>query len=159
MSLLPLFQACDHSALGHAIRNSAWLFPFVETLHLLALGLLGGTVLIVDFRLFGVVLRQEPVSRLARQVEPWMIGALAAMLVSGFLLFLSESLKLYASGAFRMKMVFLFLAIANAFTVRRRIVFDDDPPSPVTGRVAALVSIALWTGVGLCGRAIGFLRS
>ena len=159
MSLLPLFQACDQSALGHAIRNSAWLFPFVETLHLLALGLLGGTVLIVDLRLFGAVLRQEPVSRLARQVEPWMIGALAAMLFSGFLLFLSEALKLYASGAFCMKMVFLLLAMVNAFTVRRRMVLGDDPPSPVAGRLAALVSIALWAGVGLCGRAIGFLRS
>ena len=156
-SLRPLFQACDQSALGHVMHNVAWLFPFVETVHLLALGLLGGTVLIVDLRLFGAVLRQEPVSRLARDVEPWMIGGLAAMLISGPPLFFSEALRLYANGPFRMKMILLVLAATYTFTAHRRVVLSDRPPSPMRGRMAALVSLVLWSGVGLCGRAIGFL--
>jgi hypothetical protein len=139
------------------MRDVAWLFPFVETVHLLALGLLGGTVLMVDLRLFGAVLRQEPVSRLARDVEPWMIGGLAAMLLSGLPLFFYEALKLYTNGAFRLKMILLALALIYTFTVRRKVVLDDHPPSPMRGRMAALISLALWSGVGLCGRAIGFL--
>jgi hypothetical protein len=139
------------------MRDAAWLFPFVETVHLLALGLLGGTVLIVDLRLFGAVLRQEPVSRLARDVEPWVIGGLAAMLLSGLPLFCSEALKMYTNGAFRLKMILLALALVYTFTVRRIVVLDDKPTSPMRGRMAALVSLALWSGVGLCGRAIGFL--
>jgi hypothetical protein len=156
-SLRPLFQACDQSALGHLMRDVAWLFPFVETVHLLALGLLGGTVLIVDLRLCGAVLRQEPVSRLARETEPWTIGGLAAMLISGLPLFFSEALKLYTNGTFRMKMILLVLAATYTFTAHRRLVLGDEPPSPMRGRMAALVSLALWSGVGLCGRAIGFL--
>ncbi len=139
------------------MRDVAWLFPFAETVHLLALGLLGGTVLMVDLRLFGAVLRQEPVSRLARDVEPWMIGGLAAMLLSGLPLFFSEALKMYTNGAFRLKMILLALALVYTFTAHRRVVFGDKPPSPMRGRIAALVSLALWSGVGLCGRAIGFL--
>ena len=159
MPLQGLFQACDQSALGHAMRNSVWLFPLIEALHLLALGLLGGTVLIVDLRLFGAVLKREPVSRLAREVEPWTIGGLAAMLISGLLLFFSEAVKMYGNGAFRMKMIFLMLAVIYAFTVHRRVVLDDTPASKIRGRIAALVSLALWAGVGLCGRAIGFLKA
>ena len=156
-SLRPLLQACDQSALGHVMRDVAWLFPFVETVHLLALGLLGGTVLMVDLRLFGAVLRQEPVSRLAREVEPWRIGSLVAMLLSGLPLFFSEALKLYTNGAFRLKVILLALALVYTFIAHRRVVLADQPPSPMRGRMAALVSLALWSGVGLCGRAIGFL--
>jgi hypothetical protein len=156
-SLRPLFQACDQSALGHVMRDVAWLFPFVETVHLLALGLLGGTVLMVDLRLFGAVLRQEPVSRLAREVEPWKIAGLAAMLISGLPLFFSEALKLSTNGPFRLKMILLVLAVVFTFTAHRAVVLSDQPPSPMRGRMAALVSLALWSGVGLCGRAIGFL--
>ena len=139
------------------MRDVPWLFPCVETVHLLALGLLGGTVLMVDLRLFGAVLRQESVSRLARDVEPWMIAGLAAMLISGLPLFLSEALKLYTSGPFRLKMILLALAVIYTFTAHRRVVLGDQPPSPMRGRMVALVSLALWSGVGLCGRAIGFL--
>ena len=156
-SLRPLFQACHQSALGHVMRDVPWLFPCVETVHLLALGLLGGTVLMVDLRLFGAVLRQEPVSRLAREVEPWMIGGLVAMLISGLPLFFSEALKLYTNGAFRLKMILLLLAVIYTFTAHRRVVFGDEFPSPMRCRMTALVSLALWSGVGLCGRAIGFL--
>ena len=156
-SLRPFFQACDQSALGHVMRDVAWAFPFVETVHLLALGLLGGTVLMVDLRLFGAVLPQEPVSRLARDVEPWTVAGLAAMVISGLPLFFSEALKLYTNGAFRMKMILLALAVVYTFTAHRQVVLGDTPPSPMRGRMAALVSLALWSGVGLCGRSIGFL--
>ena len=79
MSLLPFAQWCDQLALGHAIHNSPWLFPAIEVVHLLALALLGGTVLIVDLRLWGWGLRQQPVTQLARDVFPWMLAGLAAM--------------------------------------------------------------------------------
>ena len=86
-----------------------------------------------------------------------MIGGIVAMLLSGLPLFFSEALKLYTNGAFRLKMILLLLAVIYTFTAHRRVVFDAKPPSPLRCRMAALVSLALWSGVGLCGRAIGFL--
>jgi hypothetical protein len=158
MSLLPFVQWCDQSALGLAIHNSRWLFPAIEVIHLLALGLLGGTVLIVDLGLWGIGLRRETVPQIARDVYPWMLAGLAAMLLSGMLLFLSEALKMYHNDAFRAKMVVLAAALVFTFTVRRRVTLRGDAGMPaLRGRLVAAVSLALWTGVGLCGRAIGFV--
>src|SRR5882672_3450606 len=88
--LMSFCEWADSSFFGHGIRNSVWLFPFVEIFHLLALAVLGGTVLILNLRLLGIRFQRERVSDLARDVQPWMRGSLAVMLVSGFFLFRSE---------------------------------------------------------------------
>lgn len=157
MSLLPFVQWCDQTAIAVAIRDSVWLFPFIESFHLLALALLGGAVLIVDLRLLGVGLRRQPLTALAAELQPWMLAGLAVMLVSGVLMFLSEALKCYESPPFRLKMLLLALALLFTFTVRRRITVATDPDRrPWRARLTAVVSLTLWTGVGLMGRGIGF---
>jgi hypothetical protein len=156
--LLSFCQWADYSFFGNGVRNSAWLFPFVEIFHLLSLGVLGGTVLIVDFRLLGLRFQDKPVSELAADMEPWMIGSLIVMLVSGFLLFSSESVKMYGNGPFRAKMVFLVLAMLFSFTVHRKLtVSGGGQQSPVLLKLSALMSIFLWAGVGIAGRAIGIV--
>src|ERR1700689_3869644 len=85
---------CSNSSFGHGVRDSVWLFPSIEIVHLLALGVLGGTILIINLRLLGIRFRNERVSELARELQPWMTGSLVTMLVSGFFLFSSEAEKL-----------------------------------------------------------------
>jgi hypothetical protein len=151
-------QWCSNSFFGHGVRNSVWLFPSIEIIHLLALGVLGGTILIINLRLLGVRFRNEPVSDLARELQPWMIGSLAVMLVSGFFLFASEAEKMYGNSAFRAKMASLALAIVFTFTLYRKVTLSEETQmSPVWNSVAALISLVLWTGVGLAGRAIGYV--
>jgi hypothetical protein len=157
--LLSFCQWCSNSFFGHGIRNSVWLFPSIEIIHLLALGVLGGTVLIVNLRLLGLRFRNEPVSALAREVQPWMVSGLVVMLVSGFFLFSSEAEKMYGNWAFRAKMVSLLLAVIFTFTVYRRVTMaDENRVSPVWHKLAALVSLVLWAGVGFAGRAIGYVN-
>jgi hypothetical protein len=157
MSLLPFFEWCENTAIGIAIRDSRWLFPAIEAVHLLGLAVLGGAVLLLDMRLVGLGLRRHPVPALARDLFPWMTGGLAVMLVTGVLLFLSEALKCYENVPFRLKMLFLLLAILFTFTVRRRFTASDRADTaPLASRIVALVSVSLWSGVGLMGRAIGF---
>src|ERR1700689_5401558 len=84
--LLSFCQSCNDSWWGHGIRNSTWLFPFVEIFHLLGLGILGGTVLILNLRLMRLAFKNASTAELAGEVRPWMLGSLAVMLVSGFLL-------------------------------------------------------------------------
>src|ERR1700734_1828657 len=117
---------CNASPWGHGVRDSVWLFPFVEIFHLLALGVLGGTILLLNLRLLGFRSQGEPVSELAEDVRPWLLGSLAVMFISGFLLFSTEAVKMYGSPAFRFKMIFLFLAIAFTFTIHRKLVTSDD---------------------------------
>jgi putative flippase GtrA len=157
MSLLPFFTWCEKSAIGEAIRNSQWLFPVIESVHLLALVLIAGAVLVVDMRLFGLGLRRQPVAQLARDAQPWLIGGLTVMLSTGILLFLAEAIKCYYSPAFAVKMTSLLLALIFTFTVHRKVVLaDESRVGPLWSKVVAVVSVTLWSGVGMGGRWIGF---
>ena len=157
MSLLPFFTWCEQSAIGEAIRNSQWLFPVIESVHLLGLVVIAGAVLVVDMRLFGLGLRQQPVAQLARDAQPWLIGSLMVMLTTGILLFLAEAIKCYYSPAFAVKMTSLLLAITFTFTVRRKVALaDEGRMGPLWSRLVGIVSVALWSGVGIGGRWIGF---
>jgi uncharacterized protein DUF6644 len=157
MSLLSFFMWCENSAVGDAIRNSKWLFPFIEAIHLLGLALIGGAVLVVDLRLFGVILRRQPVAQLARDAQRWLIVSLAIMIPTGTLMFTSEAIKCYYHPAFWMKMTSLFLAIVFSFTVRRWVTMTDETRiRPLWSKLVALVSVSLWLLVGIGGRWIGF---
>ena len=158
-SLLPFFQWCDATTIGQWIRDSTWLFPIIETFHILALTVLFGTVLVIDLRLMGAGLRGQPVAVIARHLRPWLRGSLAVILVSGILLFLSEAMKCYGNDGFRFKMAALFLALTFQFTVFRYVTSPAGEARvwPVGKKAAALVSMVLWLGVGIGGRAIGFV--
>ena len=157
MSLLPFFQWCYQTAIGEAIRESTWLFPLIEAFHLVGLGLTAGAVLIVDLRLLGVGLTRQPVAQLSAGAEPWLLGSLTLMVMSGTLLFLSESIKCYYSLPFWVKMTSLLLALLFTFTVRRRVTRSGlTSDRPLLGRFTALISLGLWCGVAWGGRWIGF---
>jgi hypothetical protein len=157
MSLLGFFQWCEQSGIGEAIRRSAWLFPVIEAIHLLGLGLIGGAVLVVDLRLLGLGLRRHPVAQVTRDAQPWLIGSLILMITTGTLLFMSEAIKCYYHPAFWVKMTSLFLAIVFTFTVQRKVTIADEARvGPLWSKVVALVSVMLWSGVGIGGRWIGF---
>ena len=153
--LFQIFQWIENTGLGEAIRESKWLFPVIESVHLLGLAVIGGAVLVVDLRLAGFGLRRQSVRQMARDVQPWLIGSLIAMLISGFLLFTSEATKCYYHEAFWIKMTSLALAILFTFTIRRRVA-ETDNAGLARGRLVAVVSVALWSGVGIGGRWIGF---
>jgi hypothetical protein len=158
MSPLSWFTALAHSGLGHLMQNSKWGFAIVETVHLLALAILGGAVLIIDLRLLGVTLKRESALVIGRDLSRLLLGSLVVMIVSGIGLLSEEALKCYYSPAFRWKMALLAAAIIFYFTVHRRALLNTDTGTPTLwSRAAAIVSLSLWLGVGLAGRAIGLL--
>ena len=155
--LLPFFQWCESTALGTAIRMSPWAFAVIESVHLLGLAVIGGAVLLVDLRMLGFGLRDQRIAELARAVFPWLVGSLVVMLLTGVALFLSEPLKCYDSRAFWVKMISLGLAMLFTFTIRRTATLADETRvRPIWFKLVALVSLALWFGVGGGGRWIGF---
>lgn len=157
MSLLSFFEWCEATALGAAIRNSKWLFPVIESVHLLGLALLGGAILLVDLRLLGLGLKRQPAAQLARDAEPWLVGSVLVMLGTGVSLFLSESIKCYYSPAFWVKMTTLPLALLFTATVRRRVALADEAQAkPLLRKLVGLVSLSLWFTVAAAGRWIGF---
>jgi len=155
--LLPYFQWFETTTIGTAIKNSSWAFAVIESVHLLALAVIGGAVLMLDLRLLGLGLRRQPIPEVAREAQPWLVGSLIVMLITGFALFSSEATKCYYSTPFWVKMTSLARAMAFTFTVRRRVSFvGDGRVRPIVLRLVALVSLTLWFGVGAGGRWIGF---
>jgi hypothetical protein len=157
LTLLAFCQWVSTTAVGQAISMSSWAFAVIESVHLLALAVIGGAVLMLDLRLLGLGLRDQPIARIARDAQPWLTGSLIVMLVTGVLLFSSEPIKCYNSTPFRVKMSSLVLAMIFAFTVRRKVALAGDGRVPAIWlKVVAIVSLVLWSGVGASGRWIGF---
>lgn len=155
--LLPLFQWADATWLGETIRGSRVYFPIIETFHLLALTLLFGAVIVLNLRMCGIIMKNQPTQQVAKDLGPWAFWSLVVILVSGIMLFSSEAMKCYASAPFQVKMVFLFTAIAYHFTIHRKVSRSDREPKRAWGVIIGAVNFLLWLGVGLGGRGIGFL--
>jgi hypothetical protein len=152
MSLLPLFSWLGDSSAGRFMQSATWGFASVEVVHLLGLALLGGAVLILALRAFGVTLRDQPIGALARGLLPLLIGGLVTLIASGVLLVADGPLRYYANVAFRVKMALLLAATLFGLYLYRAFVRGSQPP-----RLATAISVLLWLGVGLAGRAIGLL--
>src|SRR5579864_3076236 len=159
--LLNLAKWLQQSSWGTEIRDSLWLFPVIETIHIFGIIALVGSTSILDLRLMGLTFREEPVSKLARRFLPWTWFGFVVQVTTGFLMFASEALKMYGNWAFIMKMILIGAAGLNAFifhslayqSVDR---WDNDPVAPLSARIAGSVSILLWFGIVALGRWIAY---
>ena len=158
MSPLQWFVALAHSPLGHLMQTSKWGFALVETVHLIALAALGGSVLLVDLRLLGIALKRESAPDISRDLSRVLLGSLVLMILSGTAMLSEEAQKCYYSPAFRWKMALLATAVLFYFTLHRQALLRTGNGIPTLwSRAAAILSLSLWLGVGVAGRAIGLL--
>jgi len=150
------------TAIGTRIRESDNLFSVIETVHVLGIIVIAGTIAIVDLRILGVLLTRLSIDAvLAPLVKIAWLG-FAVMASSGLLLFWSEADKLYSNPAFRLKMLLLLLAGANQWAFHwshdSRLPTGNAPNTvPRWARFAATLSLLLWTGIIVLGRAIAYL--
>ena len=154
--LYPLFVWFEDTAIGVAVRESIWAFPVIEAVHLLALCVLGGALLVVDLRMLGTGLRGVPVSRLRAYARPWLVGAVAALMLTGVPLFLSEAVKCYYNVSFWVKMAGLVVGLGFTFGVRERVAARLEHDLPGSARAVAAFSLAIWFTVAAAGRWIGY---
>ncbi len=148
---------------GVAVRESTWMFPTVESIHVLSLVLVVGSIMVVDLRLLNLASRQRSVSELTADILPWTWTAFLAAAITGFLLFSSSAVRYWGIWEFKAKMCMLILAAINmgifhlgAF--RSVAKWDRAPSPPPTGaRVAGAVSLCIWVTIVALGRWIGFV--
>jgi Family of unknown function (DUF6644) len=157
-STFHFFKWCDEIWIARAIRASVVAFPVIETFHLFALTLLFGAIIFLTLRLCGLTMKHQPVSKVAQDLAPWVLGSLLAMLFTGLLLFVSEALRCYGSLPFWFKMGFLLSAITFHYTVVRRVTRPGKADlTPFRAKLAGVINLILWISIGLGGRAIAFL--
>lgn len=155
MTLYALCEAIEATALSAAIRESLWLFPVIEAVHLVALAVLGGSLLVVDLRLMGAGLTRQSIAEVEQGARAWFLGALALMITTGSLLGVSEAVKLYDRPAFFVKMIALSTGLLLTFTIRRGLVARNPKGGPFAFAVGAL-SVCIWMTTAVAGRWIGF---
>ena len=163
MTLTPLLTWLEATSVATAVRESTWLFPTIETVHVLFLVLVVGSIMVVDLRLLNLASRNRPVSELTAEVLPWTWTAFAIAAVTGGLLFSSAAVKYVGLWPFRIKMALLALAAINMAVFHlgafRGVAAWDRAPGvpPSAARAAGGISLTLWVLVVAMGRWIGFM--
>lgn len=151
----------ENSALSSAIRQWLWLYPMIETTHILGLAIVFGSVALFDFRLLGFS-RHLLVTDMARYLLPWAYLSFAVVVLSGFFLFAVDATEIAANPAFRLKLLLLCATGINAaffhgVALKSVKFWNRGVRTPVVVRAIAIISLVLWTGVIICGRLIAYV--
>jgi hypothetical protein len=152
VSMLPFFRWMEGLAV---YKSSIYLGPGVNLVHLVSMSTFMGALLMVDLRLLGAGLTNQPVTQVARNARPWLIAGLVGLVVTGIPAMMATATQQYASKVFWFKMYVLFAALVFTFTVRKRVATKDEVG--YGGKIVALVSITLWMCVAAGGRLIMYL--
>ncbi len=161
MTIADALSFLESSQVADKIRNSLYLFPLVESCHVLGLTMVFGTIAIIDLRLLGIASTRRPFRRIASDVLKWTWAAFALTVFTGFLMFITNAAVYYHNFFFRTKMALLLLAGINMLmfeltAARSMHRWDSDRRAPLAGRTVAAFSLLLWIAIIFLGRWTGF---
>jgi len=156
-------KSLEDSGLANSLRSSLYYFPFLESIHVMALAVVFGTIVVVDLRVLGLASRQRPFTRMSSELLRLTWGAFAVSVLTGALMFTTNA-RVYAHNtAFQIKMLLLLcaginMAVFHLTAGRTRTVasWDTARAAPGLGRSTAALSIVLWVAIIFSGRVIGF---
>jgi hypothetical protein len=151
--LLDIFYFLEDTFIGEYVRSSIWLFPVIESFHLISLGILGGSVVVMDFKLMKLIFRDTNRIYILEQTSKFFILGLSTLILTGVPLFLSEAVKCYYSRAFWIKMISLVIGVLFVYFVRNPLIFKKEGTILI---FIGFVSFSIWTVVAASGRWIGF---
>jgi hypothetical protein len=151
----------QETPLSQYIRQSEWAFPTIESLHVIALTIVFGTIAVVDLRLCGLASTNRRFSEMADELLPWTWGAFVLAAIFGGLLFISHALIYFNNTAFRLKFIFMFFAAVNMLifelVTRRSIAqWDLGNKIPAAARLAGALSLMFWIASVYLGRQTGW---
>jgi hypothetical protein len=144
-----------------ALHESLYVWPLVESTHVLSLTLFVGTAAMLDLRLLGVAFARVPASEFTNRLLSWTRLGFAIMVVTGVLLFTATPVTYYESLFFRLKVILLLVAGFNVWWFHTRThdgvaAWELNARPPRAARVAAIVSLLAWTGVVVAGRLVAY---
>ncbi len=162
MAVIEILQQLHDSELGTALRESLYMFPLVEGIHLVGLVLSVGLILVTDLRLVGLFLRNVPVADVLKQLRPWVLSGFAVTFITGVLLIWAEGPRIWEIPVFPLKIVLIALAGLNAGWFELKYgktvsIWGNAPAFPKGAKIAGWVSLLSWSAVVICGRLIPYL--
>jgi hypothetical protein len=161
MTLDTFWKALETSSVGIYVAESAWAFPTLESIHVIAIVTVVGAIAVMDLRLVGLTSRSCAVTAMSRDTLPWTWGAFVLAAITGLLLFVSKATSYVINPWFQLKMATIVLAglnmgIFHLFTWRSVGTWDSGCEVPFGGKLAGWLSLIFWVLVVFFGRAIGF---
>ena len=162
MALTQVLEAIAASPIATGIKNSLLIFPLLEAVHVIALALVFGTIMVVDLRILGVASANRPYKRVSDDMIRLTWAAFALALLTGSFMFITNARVYFENTFFRIKFALMALAGLNMLvfqlTSGRHYPDWDEAPAkaPQGARIAAVLSLALWALVIGMGRSVGF---
>ena len=159
--LLTFLQKLAETEWSIALHESLWVWPLIESTHVLTLTLFAGTAMLFDLRLTGMALGRMPAATVYARLLPWTQAGFVLMVTSGLLLFYATPVRNYQNIFFRVKVMLMILAGLNVWLFHRGIYrrvdqWGDAALPPRRARLAGYASLVLWAGVIVCGRLIAY---
>ena len=144
-----------------ALLESLYMYPWIESAHVLSICFFVGILLFVDLRLMGVAFTKLSISEMNKKVLPWSLFGFGLMTLTGFLLFYAIPVRSYQNIFFRFKVILILLAGLNAFLFHRQMkvegmIWDEGKSIPKSVHLKAAASLVLWSGVIISGRMIAY---
>lgn len=164
MSIIQFLQILHDSEFGTSVRESLYLFPLLEGVHLIGLALSVGLIIATDLRLIGVFLKQVPVSDVLHNLRPYVLVGFALTFVTGIILLWAEGPRIWEIPVFPLKLALIVIAGFNALWFEFKFgktahVWGQEAQFPTGAKLAGWVSLVSWTGVVILGRLIPYLET
>ncbi len=161
MFLIAFLESLAESPWSIGLHESRYAYPLIESVHVWALFLFVGLVVVFDLRLVGWIMPRVGVREVYRRLIPWTIAGFVIMVISGAMLFSAIPLRSYQNIFFRVKMIFLVLAGLNVWVFhsgiyRRVATWSLEAVPPRSARIAGALSLVLWVGIIFSGRMIAY---
>src|SRR5712692_10188422 len=141
--------------IGDVLNNTEWAFPAAECVHIVGFGIAVGTIMLVDFRLMGLALKQQAAAYVVKQTWICTLFALLAVIFSGMALFLSDPRMYERNSSFKVKITLLAIAILYHYAVIHKVAASGS--SGGLAKMAALLSALMWIAIVFCGLFIAFV--
>jgi hypothetical protein len=162
-ALLSFAQWLQLRTIPTELRGSWYVYPVVLSLHLVFISIFGGMIFLTNLRLLGLGLRRYSMGEVINQLR-WPKRILFLLVLTcGVLLASSKAEEYYYNPFFWTKMSLLFLVFVHGQVFRSSVYYntealDKSPSPPGVVKLAAALSLLLWTGVVICGRGIGYIE-
>ena len=136
------------------LRNVPGLPPIVQTIHILSIGCIMGSIVFIDLRVLGLAVPSQSIPEMLRRLMPWVWASLVLLFLSGAMFVVARPTRYFVNPVFGIKFALLIPAVVLAVTMQR--MFAKNPAPRASVKAVAAISLLLWFGVVMAGRWIAY---